>query len=132
MADGDLTKTAGAWRLFAGTPSATVLCDGAMGSMLYGRGVFINRCYDELNVSQPELVRDVHTEYLQAGAQVIETNTFGANRVRLARYGLEERVRELNLAGAQLARQCVRQMQEKQASEAFVAGAMGSLGVRVG
>jgi homocysteine S-methyltransferase len=99
--------------------------------MLYGRGIFINRCYDELNVSQPELVKAVHTEYLQAGAQVIETNTFGANRVRLERYGLEERVREINLAGVTLARECVRQMQEKQASEAFVAGAMGPLGVRI-
>ena len=125
-------ESAGAWPLFASGAAGTVLCDGAMGSMLYGRGVFINRCYDELNVSQPELVRGVHTEYLQAGAQVIETNTFGANRVRLARYGLEERVRELNLAGVKLARECVRQMQEKQASDAFVAGAMGPLGVRVG
>ena len=120
------------WRLFAADADRTVLCDGAMGSMLYGRGVFINRCYDELNVSQPELVRAVHTEYLQAGAQVIEANTFGANRLRLARYGLESRARELNLAGVKLARECVRQMREKQASEAFVAGAMGSLGVRVG
>ncbi len=122
----------GAWGLFEGDNAGTVLCDGAMGSMLYGRGVFINRCYDELNVSQPELVRGVHTEYLQAGAQVIETNTFGANRLRLARYGLEERVRELNLAGVKLARECVRQMKEKQASDAFVAGALGPLGVRVG
>ena len=122
----------GAWNLFEGDNAGTVLCDGAMGSMLYGRGVFINRCYDELNVSQPELVRGVHTEYLQAGAQVIETNTFGANRLRLARYGLEERVRELNLAGVKLARECVRQMKEKQASDAFVAGALGPLGVRVG
>ena len=122
----------GAWSLFEGKNAGTVLCDGAMGSMLYGRGVFINRCYDELNASQPELVRAVHMEYLQAGAQVIETNTFGANRLRLARYGLEERVRELNLAGVKLARDCVRQMKEKQASDAFVAGAMGPLGVRVG
>ena len=56
-----------------------VLCDGAMGTMFYGGGVFINRCYDELNVSQPELVRSIHAEYLQAGAEIIETNTFGAN-----------------------------------------------------
>ena len=120
---GDLAK------LFA---SGTVLCDGAMGSMLYGRGVFINRCYDELNVSQPELVRAVHTEYLQAGAVVIETNTFGANAVRLERYGLEGRVWELNLAGVRLARECVNHMRDKQASEAFVAGAIGPLGVRLG
>ena len=121
-------KTAVA-RLFTG---GTVLCDGAMGSMLYGRGIFINRCYDELNVSQPDLIREVHTEYLQAGASVIETNTFGANAVRLERYGLEGRVYELNVAGVKLARQCVEQMREKQATDAFVAGAIGPLGVRLG
>ncbi len=114
--------------LFAGGP---VLCDGAMGSMLYGRGIYINRCYDELNVTQPELVREVHREYLQAGAEVLETNTFGANAVRLARFGLEARARELNGAGVKLARECVAQMREKQASEAYVAGAIGPLGVRI-
>jgi methionine synthase I (cobalamin-dependent)/5,10-methylenetetrahydrofolate reductase len=116
--------------MFAGT--GTVLCDGAMGSMLYGRGIFINRCYDELNETQPETVREVHREYLQAGAQVIETNTFGANAVRLERYGLEAKAREFNLAGVRIARECVEQMREKQASEAYVAGAIGPLGVRVG
>lgn len=109
-----------------------VLCDGAMGSMLYGRGIFINRCYDELNVSQPELVREVHTEYLQAGATVIEANTFGANAVRLERYGLEGRVWEINTAGIRLARECCNAMREKQASDAYVAGAIGPLGVRLG
>ena len=115
--------------LFAG---GTVLCDGAMGSMLYGRGIFINRCYDELNVSQPELVREVHLEYLQAGARVIEANTFGANAVRLERYGLEGRVWELNVAGVRLAREAVIQVRDKQASEAFVAGAIGPLGAKIG
>ena len=91
-------------RLFAG---GTVLCDGAMGTMLYSAGVFINRCYDELNVREPETVRAVHQEYLQAGAEVIETNTFGANAFRLERFGLGDKVREINLAGAQIARQCV-------------------------
>src|ERR1700734_48992 len=69
----------GAKRLFAVGPErpGTVLCDGAMGTMLYSRGVFINRCFDELNLSQPDLVRAVHAEYLQAGAEVVETNTFG-------------------------------------------------------
>jgi methionine synthase I (cobalamin-dependent) len=120
-------------RLFdRGGAAGTVLCDGAMGSMLYGRGIFINRCYDELNVTQPELVREVHREYLQAGAVVIETNTFGANAVRLERYGLEEKAREFNLAGIRVARECVTQMREKQASEAYVAGAIGPLGVRLG
>jgi homocysteine S-methyltransferase len=103
-----------------------------MGSMLYGRGIYINRCYDELNVSQPDLVREVHLEYLQAGAVIIETNTFGANAVRLERYGLEGRVWELNVAGVRIARECVEQIQEKQASDAFVAGAIGPLGVRLG
>jgi homocysteine S-methyltransferase len=108
-----------------------VLCDGAMGTMFYGGGVFINRCYDELNVSQPELVRGIHLQYLQAGAAIIETNTFGANAVRLERYGLTDRVRELNLAGVRLARESVEQIREKQASDAFVAGALGPLGVRL-
>ena len=109
----------------------TVLCDGAMGTMLYARGVFINRCYDELNLSEPDLVRSVHGEYLQSGAEVIETNTFGANRFRLKRYGLEEKVTEINRAGVRLARECVEAIREKQASDAFVAGAVGSLGVRL-
>jgi homocysteine S-methyltransferase len=113
-----------------GGPSrGTVLCDGAMGTMLYGRGIFINRCYDELNLSNPETVRAVHQEYLQAGAELIETNTFGANRFRLERYGLADRVHEINLAGVRIARDCVEQMREKQASDAFVAGALGPLGV---
>jgi methionine synthase / methylenetetrahydrofolate reductase(NADPH) len=115
-------------RLFEG---GTVLCDGAMGTMLYARGVFINRCYDELNLSQPELVREIHAEYLQAGAEVVETNTFGANRFRLEMHGLQDKVREINLAGVRLARECVEQIREKQASEAFVAGAIGPLGVRL-
>ena len=108
-----------------------VLCDGAMGTMFYGGGVFINRCYDELNVSQPELVRSIHAQYLQAGAEIIETNTFGANSFRLERYGLADRVHEINTAGVKLARQCVEELQEKQATEAFVAGALGPLGVRL-
>lgn len=115
-------------RLFAG---GTVLCDGAMGTMLYARGIFINRSYDELNLSQPELVREVHAEYLQAGAEVVETNTFGANRFRLEHFGLQDKVREINLAGVKLARECVDQIREKQASEAFVAGSIGPLGVRL-
>jgi homocysteine S-methyltransferase len=121
-------KPAGVERLFCG---ATVLCDGAMGTMLYARGVFINRCYDELNLSQPEMVREVHAEYLQAGAEVIETNTFGANRFRLEHFGFGDKVREINVAGVKLARQCVEQIREKQASEAFVAGSIGPLGVRL-
>ncbi|HZY62072.1 MAG TPA: bifunctional homocysteine S-methyltransferase/methylenetetrahydrofolate reductase [Edaphobacter sp.] len=115
-------------RLFRG---GTVLCDGAMGTMLYARGVFINRCYDELNLSQPELIREIHAEYLQAGAEIIETNTFGANRFRLEHFGLQDKVRDINVAGVALARACVEQIREKQATEAFVAGSIGPLGVRL-
>jgi methionine synthase I (cobalamin-dependent) len=115
-------------KLFSGE---TVLCDGAMGTMLYSCGVFINRSYDELNVTQPETVRSVHEGYLQAGAQVIETNTFGANSYRLEQFGLGEKVAEFNRAGAAIARQCVDAIREKQATEAFVAGAVGSLGVKL-
>ena len=106
-----------------------VLCDGAMGTALYARGIFINRCFDELNLSDPELVRTIHEEYLQAGAEIIETNTFGANSFRLQRYGLQDRVFEINKAGASLARQAVVQVEDKQASHAFVAGAVGPLGL---
>src|SRR5260370_5709973 len=80
-----------------------VLCDGAMGTLLYAKGIFINRCYDELNVSQPELIRGVHHDYLQAGAEIVETNTFGANSFRLTRHSLADRVRHINLAGAHVA-----------------------------
>jgi len=113
-------------RLFG---EGTVLCDGAMGTMLYSCGVFINRCYDELNVTQPETVRSVHQQYLQAGAEVIETNTFGANAFRLEHYGLREKVYEFNLAGARIARQCADAIREKQGTVAYVAGAVGSLGL---
>jgi len=118
-------------RLHAVFNGRTVLCDGAMGTSLYARGVFINRCYDELNLSQPDLVRAIHEDYLQSGAEIIETNTFGANRLRLQRYGLEDRVEEINQGGVQLARQAVRQFAEKQAGTAFVAGSVGPLGVHL-
>ena len=112
-------------QLFGGR---TVLCDGAMGTMLYGCGVFINKSYDELNVTQPETVRSVHEQYLQAGAEVIETNTFGANALRLEHFGLRDRVRAFNLAGAAIARRSVEAHLEKHGGAAFVAGAVGSLG----
>ncbi len=114
--------------LFGARP---VLFDGAMGTSLYGHGVFINRCYDELNLSQPELVRTIHEEYLQAGAEIVETNTFGANALRLQRYGLADRVAEINQAGAELARKAVNQLKDKQSGEAWVAGCVGPLGVRL-
>jgi homocysteine S-methyltransferase len=109
----------------------TVLCDGAMGTALYGRGVFLNKCFDELNLTQPELVRSVHEEYLQAGSEIIETNTFGANSFRLQRFGLQDQARAINQAGARLAREAVAQLADKQAGSAFVAGSVGPLGIRL-
>jgi homocysteine S-methyltransferase len=102
-----------------------------MGTSLYERGVFINRCFDELNLSQPELVRTVHDGYLQAGAEIIETNTFGANAVRLLRYGFADKVIEINRAGAEIARRAVKHHEEKHGGKAWVAGAIGPLGVRL-
>jgi methionine synthase / methylenetetrahydrofolate reductase (NADH) len=101
-----------------------VLCDGAMGTLLYARGVFINRCYDELNVSQPELVSGIHADYAKAGAEVLETNTFGANRYRLARHGFEERIAEINRAGVHLARAAA-------GTGIFVAGSVGPIGAHI-
>lgn len=109
--------------LFAG---GHLLCDGAMGTMLYGNGEFTDRCCDELNLSQFERVASIHAEYLRAGAAILETNTFGANAFRLDGYRLRDKVRGINLAGVRIARQCIRQ----NASEACVAGSIGPLGVQ--
>src|ERR1051326_7933175 len=98
--------------------------DGAMGTVLYSKGVFINRCYDELNLSGPALVRETHQEYVKAGAEILETNTFGANRPRLAAFGLAEKLQAINHAGVRLAR-------EAAGEAAYVAGALGPLGVRI-
>ncbi len=98
-----------------------------MGTMLYAKGVFINRCFESLNQTQPDLVADVHGDYLKAGADVIETNTFGANRMKLRGFGLGDQVRELNLAGAALARRAI----DTAGQPAYVAGAIGPLGVRI-
>ncbi len=101
-----------------------MVADGAMGTVLYSKGVFINRCYDELNLSAPAMVRETHQDYVKAGAEILESNTFGANRPRLAAFGLAEKLRDINHAGVRLAR-------EAAGDAAYVAGAMGPLGVRI-
>ncbi|MFI5184120.1 MAG: bifunctional homocysteine S-methyltransferase/methylenetetrahydrofolate reductase [Vicinamibacteria bacterium] len=98
-----------------------VVFDGAMGTMLYSRGIFLNRCFDELNLSNPSLVRAVHDEYLEAGADVIETNTFGAHRFKLGPHGLEAQVRKINREGARIAREAAR-------GRGLVAGSIGPIG----
>jgi methionine synthase I (cobalamin-dependent)/5,10-methylenetetrahydrofolate reductase len=108
-----------------------VLCDGAMGTLIYAKGVFINKCYDELNLTQPDLIRGIHQEYLNAGAEVIETNTFGGNSFRLARHGLADKVHEVNLRGAQLAREAADSFNLKKGGSALVAGSVGPLGIRI-
>jgi len=111
--------------LIARLKQSPVLCDGAMGTLLYSKGVFINRCYDELNLSQPDLIRGIHHEYLQAGAEIIETNTFGGNSFRLARHSLADRVQEINQSGARIAKEAAKSF------DVWVAGSVGPLGVRI-
>ena len=122
-APGDLTAVS--LRPFLEAIDERVLvCDGAMGTLLYAKGVFINRCFDGLNLTQPALVSEVHSEYVKAGADVIETNTFGANRIKLASFGLGDKVQAINAEGVKIAREASR-------GRAYVAGAMGPLGIRI-
>ena len=106
-----------------------VLADGAMGTMINNRGVPISRCYAELNLSDPGLILSIHEDYLQAGAEIVETNTFGANRILLARHGLADKVVEINTAGVRIARQAADKLKQKQAGDVWVAGTVGPLGV---
>ncbi len=101
-----------------------LLCDGAMGSLLYARGVAYEQCFDALNLAQPELIQGIHREYISAGSQIIETNTFGANRAKLESYNLEERVREINHRAARLALEA----REVAGQPVFIAGAVGPTG----
>ena len=101
-----------------------LVCDGAMGTMLYAKGVFINRCFDSLNVMSPDTVTEIHQDYVRAGADVLETNTFGANRIKLRSFGLGDKVRDINVEGARITRLAAR-------DQAYVAGAIGPLGVRI-
>ncbi|MBN1594133.1 MAG: bifunctional homocysteine S-methyltransferase/methylenetetrahydrofolate reductase [Candidatus Coatesbacteria bacterium] len=100
--------------------SGVLVCDGAMGTMLYSKGVYINQCFDELNLSAPHLIRSIHAEYLKAGAMILETNTYGANRHRLAPFGLEAKTTEINAKGVSIAKKVAR-------NHAYVAGAVGRL-----
>jgi homocysteine S-methyltransferase len=115
-------------KLFADRP---VLADGAMGTLLYSRGVDGSRCIDELNLSEPNLILSIHEEYLQAGAELLETNTFGANRFRLSRHGLSGKSAEIIRAGVDLARRAVERLKEKHGGNAWVGGSVGPLGVRL-
>ena len=101
-----------------------LVCDGAMGTMLYSKGISPTRCFEELNLSSPQLVKEVHLTYAKVGAEILETNTFGATRRRLEKYNQGERVREINLAGGRLAR-------EVAGDDLYVAGSVGPLGVRL-
>src|SRR5256885_11784138 len=100
------------------------LFDGAMGTMLYAKGVFINKCYDELNLRSPEIVLEVHKQYVRAGAEVLETNTYGANRVKLRTFGIEDELPSINASAVELARRAA-------GDSVYVAGAMGPLGIRI-
>ena len=106
------------------TDDRVYVFDGAMGTMLYSRGIYINRCYDELNLTSPELVLGIQREYVKAGADIIESNTYGANGLKLSGYGLEDKIVDINRAGVSIAR-------EAAGDRAFVAGAVGPLGVRI-
>ena len=101
-----------------------VLLDGAMGSLIYEKGVFIDKCYDELNLSRPELIGSIHEEYVRAGSRVIETNTYGANRFKLKSHNLLDQIEEINLKGVALARQAA-------GEEVYVAGSMGPSGLEI-
>ncbi len=100
------------------------LFDGAMGTMLYSKGVFINKCYDELNLRNPEIVLEVHRQYVRSGAEILETNTYGANRVKLRGFGIEDELRDINLKAAELARTAA-------GDGVYVGGAIGPLGIRI-
>src|SRR5438132_3942589 len=101
-----------------------LVCDGAMGTMLYAKGVFINKSFDALNITQPDLVAEVHQEYVRAGADIVETNTFGANRIKLGSFGLADKLYAINEQGAKIARHAAD-------DRAYVAGAIGPLGIRI-
>src|SRR5919107_1417341 len=101
-----------------------LVCDGAMGTMLYSRGVFINKSFDAMNLTQADLVQSVHHDYVRAGADILETNTFGANRIKLGSFGLADRLHDVNTAGVKIARRAA-------SGRAYVGGSIGPLGIRI-
>lgn len=101
-----------------------ILFDGATGTMLYNRGVFINQCFDQVNLTNSRLIKEIHTDYANAGADVLQTNTFGANQFKLAQHGLSDSLEEINYQGAKLAR-------EVAGNQLFVAGSVGPLGIKI-
>jgi methionine synthase I (cobalamin-dependent) len=92
--------------------------------MLYAKGFYLNTCFDELNLTQPEVVKEIHRAYVQSGVDIIETNTFGANRFKLQKHGLEDKVREINRAGARIAR-------DEAGKDVLIAGSIGPIGVKI-
>ncbi|MEN6522875.1 MAG: homocysteine S-methyltransferase family protein, partial [Anaerolineaceae bacterium] len=104
-----------------------ILSDGAMGTMLNQRNISFEECFDNLNIEKPAMVAEVHREYIEAGSQIIQTNTYGANRYKLARFGLEDKVADINRAGVELARRVIL----ASFSDVLVAGDVGPLGVRL-
>jgi homocysteine S-methyltransferase len=114
-------------KLLEALDERVLVCDGAMGTMLYARGVFINKSFDALNVTQPDLVAEVHQAYVHAGADIVETNTFGANRIKLGSFGLADKLHAINQQGARIARHAV----SATGGVAYVAGAIGPLGIRI-
>src|SRR5262249_19713091 len=106
------------------TDDRVYVFDGAMGTMLYSRGVYINRCYDELNLTNHDIVLGILRDYVKAGADIVESNRYGANRIKLRGYGLEDKIYQINPTGARIAR-------EAAGDRAFVAGAIGPLGIRI-
>ena len=105
----------------------TLLADGAMGTMLHARGIGFDKCFDELNLTNPAAVADIHREYIEAGAELIITNTFGANRYKLTKHGLQDDVAEINRAGVELAKRVVAASYK----DVLIAGDVGPLGVRI-
>ena len=101
-----------------------ILADGAIGTQLYARGVDFNQCFEAVNLHIPRLVADIHRDYINAGAELVETNTYGANRIRLAPYGLAGKVREINFRAMKLAREA----REIAGASTLIAGAVGPLG----